>query len=108
MDTVPLSRERADAYRRAFADADRGPIAFVAVVTSDDRDAKFAPFSIGIAVANERGYTPVPIGWARFQRLDIAQSNADVLNKHLGLDAKREFEIVASTMGGRRFTCEAR
>lgn len=94
-------------FHSALKNNGRGPVAFVAVITSDRRDAKIAPFSLGLAVANEPGYHPVPIGWARFQRMDHAEHEVDRLNRDvLGIGHQREFEIVASTMGGKRYAEE--
>jgi hypothetical protein len=100
--SFPLTLSRAEAYREACAD--RGAIAFVAVLPPEDEKIDGFHAALGIAIANERGYTPVPMGWARFTSWDAAEANANQLNKHLGLDALEEMRIVASTMGGRRYT----
>lgn len=58
---------------------------------------------LGIAIANEQGYNPVPEYWAHADRLDEMQDHANQLN---AAEGKSEFlcvEIVCSTMGGRRY-----
>lgn len=99
MTNFPLTTSRAEAYQQACAE--RGPIAFVAVLPSENSHGYHG--ALGIAVANERGYHPVPLGWARFTTMDAAQANADELNRHIGLSDMTAVLIVASTMGGKPF-----
>lgn len=99
--TQPLTTQRAEAYRDALAARNRGPIAFVAVTPNEECPGVHA--ALGIAVANERGYMPVPLGWAAFETWEAAESNVDELNKHLGLDRMEGLKIIASTMGGMRY-----
>lgn len=88
----------------AFAREDiRGPIAFIAVTESE----LAGHFGIGIAVANERGYNPIPAGFACFEDYELAEAEADRLNGLLQLDTDTIWRIVASTMGGKRFYREA-
>lgn len=103
--TAPLNltTQRAEAYRKACAE--RGPIAFVAIMP-DEACAEIQG-ALGVAVANERGYFPVPLGWARYATYEAAADHAEHLNRHLGLDAETAFQIIASTMGGRRYTPKA-
>ena len=105
MTTEPLklSEARAEAYREACAD--RGPIAFVAVPPHEDVPGING--ALGVAIANERGYHPVPLGWARYATMDAAEFHAECLNIHLGVTGERAFQIIASTMGGKRFTDNA-
>jgi hypothetical protein len=104
MTTLNLTDHHAEAYRDACAD--RGKIAFVAIMPDE-------PFpgiqgALGVAVANERGYFPVPLGWARYATYDAAADHADRLNTQvLGLTTADAFRIIASTMGGMRYTPEA-
>lgn len=100
---LPLTTHRAEAYRDACAD--RGPIAFVAVMP--DENLPGIQGALGVAVANERGYFPVPLGWARYATRDAAAEHAEHLNRHLGLGDEAAWQIIASTMGGRRYTPEA-
>jgi hypothetical protein len=101
--SFPLTLDRAEAYRAACAE--RGEVAFVAVMPTEKLDGING--ALGVAVANERGYHPVPLGWARFTTLDAAQDCADLLNQHLHGDPMKAFRIIASTMGGLRYTPEA-
>lgn len=104
MTNHPLTIARAEAFRDACAD--RGPIAFVAVVPQDDIPGING--ALGVAIANERGYHPVSLGWARFDTMDAAQDCADEINAHLHGDNQLEaLKIIASTMGGRRYTRQA-
>lgn len=101
MTNHPLTIARAEAFRDACAD--RGPVAFVVVCPPEGTEGAIA--ALGLAVANERGYHPVSIGWTRFSTWDAAEANADELNAHLhGGNLQTAFEIIASTMGGRRYT----
>lgn len=56
-------------------------------------------WALGVAVANEQGYTPV-IG-KTFDKEREAREWADSLNEHIGLSRFRVMDIVVSTMGGR-------
>lgn len=55
-------------------------------------------FGLGIAVANESGYTPLPIYWANFETYDAAADDADRLNKERGLDDEEAIRIICSSM----------
>lgn len=63
--------------------------AFVAVITERG-------WGLGVAVENERGYHPV--GTKTFGSKTEADSWADGLNLHIGLDRLRAAKIVATTM----------
>jgi hypothetical protein len=52
---------------------------------------------LGIAVANMRGYHPVPEFWCHADRLDVLQDHADELNAAEGLTKVQSVEIVCST-----------
>lgn len=54
---------------------------------------------IGVAVANEDGYHPVP---KKFTTEAEARDWAERLNKHIGVEDDHAVDIIASTMGGRR------
>lgn len=99
--TKPLPDARIEAYRRVMSEDGIRPIAFVAVLP--EQSVPGVQGGLGIAVANEAGYTPIPLAWARFESFEAAQEDADRINKALGLDADRAFAIIASTMGGKRF-----
>lgn len=74
----------------------RGKIwAFVAVV------GEHTPARLGVAIANEPGYYPIPEHWCHGDYDDIS-AHADELNRAEGLDLHISTLIVASTMGGRR------
>lgn len=68
-----------------------GTYAFVAVTSKEG-------WQIGVAVANERGYHPIP---KFFQDHCDAKEWADGLNRHMGLDNDLVLDIVGSSMGGR-------
>lgn len=54
---------------------------------------------LGIAVANERGYYPVPLHWCRADTYDEMDAHADELNKELfNLLPRAAAVIVASSM----------
>lgn len=69
--------------------------AFVAVLSDVNE------WQLGVAVANERGYNPIP-GKTFTKRVDADQW-ADGLNEHIGRDTDEAMRIVISTMGGRPF-----
>lgn len=56
---------------------------------------------LGVAVANEQGYNPIP--GKKFETQGEAKQWADGLNKHIGRDAHSVMAIICSTMGGRPF-----
>jgi hypothetical protein len=97
---IALTEARLQGYRDAIdAEQGRGPFALVAVLSHDMP----GQFGLGIAVANERGYNPIPAGWACFEQMDQAQAESDWLNEVLGMDADTVARIVASTMGGQHY-----
>jgi hypothetical protein len=74
--------------------------AFVAV-----HDAEHGGVQLGLAVANERGYYPVPAYWVHGDDHEYAamQEHARALNReHFKLDDRAAALVVASTMGGPR------
>lgn len=58
---------------------------------------------LGIAIANEQGYWPIPEYWANADTLPELQAHADELNKAEGLTLQDAMLIQVSTMGGRRY-----
>jgi hypothetical protein len=99
--TVPLTFARARIYEELFTGKGK-TIAFVPVLP-DGRIPGILG-ALGIAVANENGYTPIPLGWARYATFDSAADHADQLNREvLALSGDDEFRIIASTMGGMRY-----
>lgn len=74
--------------------------AFVAVVGEN------YPWRLGLAVANEQGYNPVPEFWANGDDMDAFHAHADELNEAMGLSKDQALNIVASTMRGRRYNPE--
>lgn len=70
--------------------------AFVAVV------GEHSPARLGIAIANEQGYNPIPEYWAHGDDLHELQAHADELNEAEGKDKRLAAEIICSTMGGRK------
>ncbi len=57
---------------------------------------------LGVAVANEKGYCPVPLGRYIVPRLDQAEAEAERLNEGRGMCEDEALLIVTSTMGGRK------
>lgn len=77
-------------------DVVRGKVwAFVAVV------GEHFPARLGIAMANEQGYNPIPEHWAHADSLDEMEAHAEELNEAEGLNSHFAAEIVCSSMGGR-------
>lgn len=97
LDNIPLKEVRALAYEAAL---DPKPIAFVTVILPQEDRVENLTWGIGIAVANERGYHPIPVGWAAFSSKEAADTSADTANFWLGLDDEEATRIVISTMGG--------
>jgi hypothetical protein len=58
-------------------------------------------YKLGVAVANESGYSP--IGGKMFDSFDEAKTWAKGLNEHIGLSAEQVAHIIISTMGGKTF-----
>lgn len=94
----PLTDRRAEAYVHAMKGK---PFAFVAVSPSESicgiRGA------LGLAIANDPGYMPVPLGWAHYDTFEGAQDHVDHLNKHIGLTDEQATFVQISTMGGVRY-----
>jgi hypothetical protein len=57
-------------------------------------------WQLGLAIANEGGYNPIP--GKTFATQTEAKQWADGLNKHIGRDEDSVMAIICSTMGGRR------
>ena len=70
------------------------PYAFIAVIGDGG-------WQLGVAVANQRGYNPIP--GKTFKDQDEAKEWAEGLNKHIGVSADVAAHIIISTMGGRHF-----
>lgn len=56
---------------------------------------------LGIAIANQQGYNPVPEHWAHADTYDEMSAHADELNEAEGLSKWNATEVVISTMGGK-------
>lgn len=66
--------------------------AYVGVMSGDT-------YGLGLAVANEAGYNPIPLHWAQAENFDAANEMADELNRELlGLNEIAASRIVCSTM----------
>jgi hypothetical protein len=95
MTSSPLTIERAQSYQRVI----NTPFCFVAVTGAHKYQGH-----LGIARANERGYNPIPMGWARYVTFAEAEAHADLLNSQtLGLTNEDSTFIIISTMGGIRY-----
>jgi hypothetical protein len=56
-------------------------------------------WALGLAIANEDGYNPIPTHWAHADSHKLMQEHADALNKELfGLSEVEAAKIVCSTM----------
>lgn len=55
-------------------------------------------FGLGVAVANEPGYYPVPLHWCHADTWDEAQAHAVELNREEGISEDAEMRIVCSSM----------
>ena len=74
------------------ADAFRGKLwAYTAIVDKDG-------YGLGIAVANEAGYSPVPKFFTQLKSYKDAVAMADSLNTERGLDKRTSIEITCSSM----------
>lgn len=62
--------------------------------------------SLGIAVANEKGYCPISAFFVHADTYDEISTHADELNLARGLDLNTAARIVMSTMDGKRFVAE--
>jgi hypothetical protein len=66
--------------------------AYVAVMSGNT-------YGLGLAVANESGYNPIPLHWAQADSFDTAHDMADELNRDLlGLNEMAATRIICSTM----------
>lgn len=108
MTSLKLTDNHARGYAVAIEAQERGPIALVVVCPPERDTMPGQAAALGVAVANERGYFPVPAGWAHYATWDEAEADADRINREvLQLSTDAAFQIIASTMGGRRYTPEA-
>lgn len=59
-------------------------------------------YGLGIAVANEAGYVPVPLFWCSGDELrELEEHVADLNRELLDLDQKEVDDVIASTMSTR-------
>lgn len=68
--------------------------AFVVVTTNGD----YAPWGLGVAVANEPGYYPIPAHWAHGDDYKELDAHAEELNAELGVGPRAAAIMVASSM----------
>jgi hypothetical protein len=69
--------------------------AFTAVVNHDKNGP---PFVLGVAIANEPGYYPIPSFWAYSDDYSELSRHADDLNREIGVDEKAAARVVCSSM----------
>lgn len=91
-----LTEGRLTAIRRAYSD--KGSICIVPVLHSHEGASGPA---LGVAVANERGYYPIPHFYYSADTYDEASARADVINEAWELSSETVAAITASTMGGK-------
>ena len=72
---------------------DGKPYAFVAVIGGSTKQ-----WTIGVAVENESGYSPVSGDYFEFDSYEKASDFCDGMNKHIGLDKYRATQIICSSM----------
>jgi hypothetical protein len=95
-----LNEARARAYAEVMRE--KGPCCFVAVMHDHEAHDGQTRSCLGVAVANEPGYYPVPQFYFYADRHEDAETKADALNLELlEVDPALAFAIQASTMGGR-------
>jgi hypothetical protein len=83
-------------FECGFDEVVKGKIAAVVAVRSKDG------IGLGIAIANERGYCPIPLTWAHGDNFQEMMDHADEINREvLGISRDQAFEIIATTMRGR-------
>jgi hypothetical protein len=74
----------------------RGRVVALVPVMEADR------WKLGVAVANEPGYSPLPLSWCNIamgpDAYDRISDYADIMNRRLGLTGRQAMQIVASTM----------
>jgi hypothetical protein len=61
-------------------------------------DGTYAQWGLGIAVANERGYNPIPPYWCHGDNYNQLGDHADLLNERRGMSRDEVARIIASTM----------
>lgn len=71
--------------------------AFIATMSPIHKDR----YGLGVAIANEPGYYPIPLTWANSDSWDSMSDHATELNRDMGLTAINEARIICSTMGGK-------
>lgn len=99
-----LNEGRAEGVARAFAGK---TIAFVPVMHDHESPDGKTRAALGVAVANENGFCPIPQFYFAADKYDDAETKADALNRDtLKIDAETAVRIQISTMGGQRFIPE--
>ena len=97
-----LNPARVEGIRGAFTGQ---PIAFVAVYHDHESPDGKSRAALGVAVANSPGYVPIPCFYFAADKMDAAEAKAEALNRDaLALGDLDAFAIIASTMGGQRYT----
>ncbi|MBS7671383.1 hypothetical protein [Croceicoccus gelatinilyticus] len=104
MHTSPNHLEAvADAYARKSERENGGlPFAFIAVLP---QDGEMVEAVLGVAQANQQGYSPVPAAWAHGTYAEMNELCDELNAKRLTGDMA--IRIIASTMNGQRFTATA-
>lgn len=65
-------------------------------------------YGLGIAVANEPGFNPIPLTWCHGDNWLEMDEHASELNRANGVSEEQELRIVLSTMGKKRTPLDAR
>lgn len=63
--------------------------------------------ALGVAVANERGYCPLPVHWSHSDNWFDMEEYVDELNRDLGWTEDQSMDIVASTIRAQNIAKEA-
>lgn len=87
-------------FESGLDDIVRGKVfAFTPIVGKAERGAAA---TLGVAVANEPGYLPIPTTWCHADSYAEMRAHANELNKAAGLDEESAARIVCSTMAAQR------
>ena len=76
--------------------------AFTAVV-NDQHEKGQPPYRLGVAVANEPGYYPVPLHWSHSDNYEAMLEHAHELNDALGLSRREAALIISSSMAAQNW-----
>lgn len=85
-------------FEAGIDEAFKGKLFAFTEVMTHGKGKDYPPYGLGIAVANEAGYTPVPVTWAHGDDYNEMAAHAEELNLAMGLDPMAAVKIVCSSM----------